>query len=53
VIRATDAWRGSELGSITNRDGRYEHVAFGAARSHHTESNAAQLWSTVYLAIEA
>jgi hypothetical protein len=53
MIRATAAWRTAELWSFAHRGGQWDHVPFGAARGHHTESNAAQLWSTVYLAIQA
>ncbi|MFT3768650.1 MAG: hypothetical protein QM820_24655 [Minicystis sp.] len=51
VIRATAEWGTAELWSFAHRGGRFEHVPFGAARGHHTESNAVQLWSTVELAI--
>jgi hypothetical protein len=53
VIAATTEHRAAELWSIAWRGGRFEHVPFGASRAHHTESNAAQLWSTVYLALGA
>jgi hypothetical protein len=49
AIRATEAWRASELWSWIHVDGRFERVPFGADRGHHDEANAAQLWSTVYL----
>jgi hypothetical protein len=52
--RAIDAGRAlinSELWSWVYRDGRYAIAPFGASRSDADESNAAQLWSTVYLAI--
>lgn len=45
------AIRGSELWSWTYRDGGYRIVAFGAGKADVDESNAAQLWSTVYLAV--
>ena len=43
----------SELWSWTYRDGHYHVASFGAGPSDIDESNAAQLWSTVYLAIRA
>jgi hypothetical protein len=43
----------SELWSWSYRDGHYEVAPFGANASDADESNAAQLWSTVYLAIHA
>jgi hypothetical protein len=53
VMRATAAWGTAELWSFALRDGRFEHVPFGAGATHHTESNAVQLWSTVELALAA
>jgi len=41
----------SELWSWSYRNGRYHVAPFGASRLYADESNAAQLWSTVYLAI--
>lgn len=41
----------SELWSWAYADGRYRVVPFGAGRRDVDESNAAQLWSTVYLAV--
>ena len=41
----------SELWSWSFRNGHYEIAPFGAEPSTADESNAAQLWSTVYLAI--
>lgn len=41
----------SELWSWVYEDGRYRVVPFGAGRKDVDESNAAQLWSTVYLAV--
>lgn len=41
----------SELWSWSYRNGHYAIVPFGTAASNADESNAAQLWSTVYLAI--
>jgi hypothetical protein len=42
--------RGSELWSWSQLDGRYRVESFGQRQGDETESNAAQLWSTVYLA---
>lgn len=50
AIAAADAVRGSELWSWTQAQGRYRVEAFGQRLEHETESNAAQLWSTVHLA---
>ena len=52
AIEATRATRSSELWSWTFRNGRYAVVAFGAGKQDVDESNAAQLWSTVYLAVK-
>lgn len=52
VIRAGKAVQNSELWSWAYRDGGYHVVAFGAGRADVDESNAAQLWSTVYLAVQ-
>ncbi|WP_049973852.1 hypothetical protein [Azospirillum sp. B4] len=43
--------RNSELWSWDFRDGRYVIAPFGAGGADADESNAAQLWSTVYLAV--
>lgn len=51
VIEATRATQSSELWSWAFKDGRYQVVAFGAGKDDVDESNAAQLWSTVYLAV--
>lgn len=51
AINATAATRNSELWSWTYESGRYQVVPFGAGRQDADESNAAQLWSTVYLAV--
>ena len=51
AINATQATRSSELWSWAYRSGRYQVVPFGAGKQDVDESNAAQLWSTVYLAI--
>lgn len=50
-IEATRAVQSSELWSWRYANGRYEIVAFGANGADVDESNAAQLWSTVYLAL--
>lgn len=52
VIQASEAHRSSELWSWEIAGGWFERVAFGAARGHRDESNPAQLWSTVYLAVK-
>jgi hypothetical protein len=52
AIGAGKAIRGSELWSWAYRDGGYRIVAFGAGKADVDESNAAQLWSTVYLAVQ-
>lgn len=51
VILAARAVANSELWSWRYAGGRYQVVAFGAGRQDVDESNAAQLWSTVYLAV--
>ncbi len=51
AIRATRTVQSSELWSWAFRDGRYQIVPFGAGKADVDESNAAQLWSTVYLAV--
>lgn len=50
VIDSTRALRTSELWSWAYSNGRYEVVPFGQQGGHADESNAAQLWSTVFLA---
>jgi len=50
-IEATRSVRSSELWSWRHAGGHYEVVAFGASGGDADESNAAQLWSTVYLAL--
>jgi hypothetical protein len=52
AIEATRATRSSELWSWAYVDGRYRVVPFGAGKQDVDESNAAQLWSTVYLAVQ-
>ncbi|MFQ5527076.1 MAG: hypothetical protein ACE5GX_12545 [Thermoanaerobaculia bacterium] len=51
VISSTSALKNSELWSWSFMDGGYRLEPFGQRSSDETESNAAQLWSTVYLAI--
>ena len=51
AINAARATANSELWSWAYRDGRYQVVPFGAGKQDVDESNAAQLWSTVYLAV--
>jgi len=50
VIDATQALRTSELWSWSYNNGVYRAVPFGQQGKHVDESNAAQLWSTVFLA---
>jgi hypothetical protein len=52
AIEATRATRSSELWSWAYENGRYTVVPFGAGKADVDESNAAQLWSTVYLAVQ-
>lgn len=51
AIRAAHTMRNSELWSWTIEGGRFQIAPFGANAADADESNAAQLWSTVYLAI--
>jgi len=51
AIDAATAMRGSELWSWSQIDGAFRLEPFGQRMEHETESNAAQLWSTVYLAL--
>ncbi|OOG47159.1 hypothetical protein [Rhodanobacter sp. C01] len=51
VICAADAVRTSELWSWSYANGHYQIEPFGAEGAHEDESNAAQLWSTVFLAL--
>ena len=51
AIRTGRAVQNSELWSWDFRDGQYVVAPFGADRANADESNAAQLWSTVYLAV--
>jgi hypothetical protein len=51
AIRAAHTIRNSELWSWTFAQGHFHVAPFGASAADADESNAAQLWSTVYLAI--
>jgi hypothetical protein len=51
AIRSAHTLRNSELWSWTFAAGRFHIAPFGANAADADESNAAQLWSTVYLAI--
>lgn len=51
-IEATRSVQSSELWSWRYTGGRYRIEAFGASGGDADESNAAQLWSTVYLALK-
>jgi hypothetical protein len=51
VIKAAREVQSSELWSWAHEGGRYKVVPFGAGQQDVDESNAAQLWSTVYLAV--
>jgi len=51
AIENTQSMRSSELWSWRFVNGRYDPVPFGQSGGDADESNAAQLWSTVYLAI--
>lgn len=53
VIQATKSMRTSELWSWRFAGGRYRIAPFGASGTDADESNAAQLWSSVYLAVGA
>ena len=50
VIRATASLRVSELWTWSFAAGRYQVESFGSSADDADEANAAQLWSTVYLA---
>jgi glycogen debranching enzyme len=52
VINATGAINNAELWSWSFKNGQYQVESFGQRSGDKTESNAAQLWSTVYLAIK-
>ena len=51
AICAANAVRTSELWSWSYANGHYQIEPFGAEGAHEDESNAAQLWSTVFLAL--
>jgi hypothetical protein len=51
AIDATRSLRNSELWSWSYAEGHYQPVPFGAASADVDESDAAQLWSTAYLAV--
>jgi hypothetical protein len=51
AIGAAHSMRNSELWTWSFEQGHFEIAPFGANASDADESNAAQLWSTVYLAI--
>jgi hypothetical protein len=53
AIGAAHSMRNSELWTWSFVQERFEVAPFGASASDADESNAAQLWSTVYLAIPA
>lgn len=52
VIDATKPMRTSELWSWNVDASGWHVVPFGQGKGHHTEANAVQLWSTVYLALD-
>ena len=52
VIDATRSMQNSELWSWSYAAGRYQVRPFGSSAADADESNAAQLWSTVYLAVK-
>lgn len=52
AIRVTSRLRASELWSWSFAEGRYRAEPFGQGTSGGTEADAAQLWSTVYLALQ-
>ncbi|MGC1302621.1 MAG: hypothetical protein WA840_09625, partial [Caulobacteraceae bacterium] len=52
TVEAVGDIRTSELWSWAYADGRYRVQAFGAGAADADESNAAQLWSTVFLALK-
>ena len=53
VIRSTHSLEHSELWSWALKDGVMAAVPFGQRGEHLAESNAVQLWSTVYLSLTA
>lgn len=52
AISATNTLRTSELWSWSFSNGHYRAEPFGQDNTHVDESNAAQLWSTVYLSFQ-
>jgi hypothetical protein len=50
ALAAAHDVRGSELWSWSEANGRFRVEPFGQRQEDETESNAAQLWSTVHLA---
>ena len=52
AIEGSRAMRTSELWSWSHADGRYRVEPFGRPGADADESNAAQLWSTVYLGLD-
>ena len=52
LIRATQSMRSSELWSWRFEGDRYRIEPFGSSGADADESNAAQLWSSVYLAVK-
>ncbi|HVW70729.1 MAG TPA: hypothetical protein VHB68_17245 [Steroidobacteraceae bacterium] len=52
AIRNTQSMQSSELWSWRFEEGRYRRAPFGASGTDADESNAAQLWSSVYLAVK-
>lgn len=52
LIRQTRDLRTSELWSWTVEQGAMTVVPFGQGAGHHDESNALQLWSTVYVGLQ-
>jgi hypothetical protein len=53
AIGAARSVQSSELWSWSFAGGRYRITPFGSRETDADESNAAQLWSTVYLALKA
>ena len=51
AIAATRSMQNAELWSWSYEGGRYQLRPFGSSAADADESNAAQLWSTVYLAV--
>jgi len=51
AIEATRSMQNAELWSWSYQAGRYQLRPFGSSAADADESNAAQLWSTVYLAV--